>query len=160
MSKLFKILIPLINGISQDDLTNESGFIDAYTMDDDKPFYGKTLYIAYDNRIRTKQSIATARKFETHPNLKGSYVKYCNGVPYYIYVLWVPPIFNNILKGCFYLDAKEKFKILQFWGTSEDTSKEIMNNSLFCLPSEYKIPLEDYNDYSKLVVIKQKAVAS
>ena len=156
MSKLFKILIPLIGGFSKDDFSENVGFIDAYTIDEDKPYYGKQLFLAYDNNVRNNKSIDLSRRFDLHPYITKSYCKICNGIPYYIYMFRIPPTLKDIVTKIFTLDVNRKLEILQFWGLDDDINNALLKDNVFCESNDISVPLEDYNTKSTLNVITEK----
>lgn len=144
MTNFEKILLPLvIENISKEDICPESGFIDTYTVDVDRPSWQNEFFIVYDDSIRSEKSINRARKFEKSRNLKRVYITHINNKPCIVYSFWIDRTLKKLYDGVFALNAQQKFKVAQYWGASD----EIFNIVLDCtLQStvKHKMPLADY----------------
>ena len=141
-----KIIIPLVvNNITTIDLTGAAGFVDSYTEDPDKPSADSELFLMYEMNTHNEFTESRAIRLSQHPYLKRDYVKYIEGIPYHIYSFYIP---NQICKfykyGSVRLTMKQKFDILSFWGTSNDTFNKILNEGSIPLDIEHKMPLADY----------------
>lgn len=57
-------LVPLLDSnITWKDLTTESGFVNAYTEDKNRPYLEDKVFLVYDSEISTKESLDRSRKF-------------------------------------------------------------------------------------------------
>lgn len=57
-------IVPLIDdNITLTDLSVESGFVNAYTEDIDRPYLEDKVFLLYDSSVNTKESLARSKKF-------------------------------------------------------------------------------------------------
>lgn len=147
MSKFEKTIIPLIDEcIKTVDLTAAAGFIDSYTEDPDNPNGDAELFLVYDDTVRNDFVSDRMRRFESSMNIKRTYVKYVDNVPYYIYSFWVKPEVKKLYNGILSLNTVQKARILQFWGPFDSTVDELMMNQVSLFDVEHNMPLEDYRE--------------
>ena len=108
MTDFEKIIISLLGEhFKKEDFNKDYGFIDTFTVDRDKPTGCNEFFIAIDDRIRNKNSIDIARRYNNSPNLKRKYIKTINGIPYYVYSYWIGPILNKLYKDGIYLSTDD-----------------------------------------------------
>lgn len=144
MTNFEKILLPLVvKNISKEDICPESGFIDTYTVDVDRPSWQNEFFIVYNDFIRSEKSINRARKFENSGNLKRVYVKCINNKPCIVYSFWIDRTLKKLYDDTFILNSKQKFKVAQFWGASDEIF-DIVLDSTIQSSIEHKMPLADY----------------
>lgn len=144
MTNFEKILLPLVvENISKEDICPESGFIDTYTVDVDRPSWQNEFFIVYNDFIRSKKSINRARKFENSGNLKRVYVKCINNKPCIVYSFWIDRTLKRLYDDTFILNSKQKFKVAQFWGASDEIFDIVLNRTVQS-SVEHKMPLADY----------------
>lgn len=144
MTNFEKILLPLVvKNISKEDICPESGFIDTYTVDVDRPSWQNEFFIVYNDFIRSEKSINRARKFENSGNLKRVYVKCINNKPCIVYSFWIDRTLKKLYDDTFILNAKQKFKVAQFWGASDEIFDIVLNRTVQS-SVEHKMPLADY----------------
>ena len=144
MTNFEKILLPLVvKNISKEDICPESGFIDTYTIDVDRPSWQNEFFIVYNDFIRSEKSINRARKFENSGNLKRVYIKCINNKPCIVYSFWIDRTLKKLYDDTFILNSKQKFKVAQFWGASDEIF-DIVLNSTVQSSVEHKMPLADY----------------
>ena len=144
MTNFEKILLPLVvKNISKEDICPESGFIDTYTVDVDRPSWQNEFFIVYNDFIRSEKSINRARKFENSGNLKRVYVKCINNKPCIVYSFWIDRTLKRLYDDTFILNSKQKFKIAQFWGASDEIFDIVLNRTVQS-SVEHKMPLADY----------------
>jgi hypothetical protein len=162
MSKFEKLAIPFIQGnIKSSDFLPNTGFIDSYTFDPDKPSGEKELFLVYDDRVRNDYVTKRAYDLDSSRSLKRKYVKIVKGVPYYVYVFTIKPgIFKN---GIVHLSAEDKISVLQFWNFPKDLTKELVEDSAILTEYFHEMPLQDYRpDFyeDEGVTIPKKGAAS
>lgn len=144
MTNFEKILLPLVvKNISKEDICPESGFIDTYTVDVDRPSWQNEFFIVYNDFIRSEKSINRARKFENSGNLKRVYVKCINNKPCIVYSFWIDRTLKRLYDDTFILNSKQKFKVAQFWGASDEIFDIVLNRTVQS-SVEHKMPLADY----------------
>ena len=147
MSIFEKIIIPLaVDHISRKDLTEKAGFIDSYTYDEDRPQNTGCLLLAFNDEIRSEESIDLSRRYSVSKFLCKTYIKRVNNIPYYVYSFWIPAEFKKFNSGNICLTPEEKIRILQFWGPSEDVVTYVLRDPVVYANPEHKMPLEDYNE--------------
>ena len=90
-------IVPLLDdNLTWNDLTVESGFINAYTTDKNRPFLEDKVFLVYNSNINTKESIDRFKKFK---NLDSLYnIKYItiNNKHYTVYCLSNPKYKKDI----------------------------------------------------------------
>lgn len=165
MSTFEKIIVSFIDdNINESDLMPSAGFIDSYISDPDSPSGSKEFFLVYDDRVRTKDSIRRARKFEKSRNIKRKYIKYVDGVPYYVYSFWVKPEISKLYNGVVTLSAEQKSKILQFWTVFDSIADTVLSNQVLTLSVAHAMPLADYRedafDISAFTINKKGAVSN
>lgn len=145
MTDFEKIIISLLGEhFKKEDFNKDYGFIDTFTVDRDKPTGCNEFFIAIDDRIRNKNSIDIARRYNNSPNLKKKYIKTINGIPYYVYSYWIGPILNKLFKDGIVLSPAQKEKIITFWGFKDDISQKILTSPILSLNIIHNMPLSDY----------------
>lgn len=144
MSKFAEVVMPLIEkNLKLDDFSAESGFVDVYTEDPDKPGDYRSIYFVVNDDVRNALSIDRARRFAKSPNIKGSYIKRCRNIPYMIYKFNMNPTTYNMKSGLISLTFEEKARILQFWGLTSDIGRLLLYNNTLSVETDYAMPLAD-----------------
>lgn len=155
MTNFEKILLPLVvENISKEDICPESGFIDTYTVDVDRPSWQNEFFIVYNDSIRSEKSINRARKFENSGNLKRVYIKRINNKPCIVYSFWIDSTLKKLYEDTFMLNAKQKFKVAQYWGASDEIFNIVLDRTIQSAV-EHKMPLADYQ---KSIMEKLKGI--
>lgn len=144
MSKFAKVVMPLItNDIKLDDFSDESGFVNVYTSDPDRPGDYRSIYFVVNDDVRNALSIDRARRFVKSPNIKGTYVKRCNNIPYMVYMFNLTPSTYKMKDGVISPTFDEKARILQFWGITSDVGRLLLCNNTLSVETDYAMPLAD-----------------
>lgn len=144
MSKFAEVIMPLIEkNLKLDDFSAESGFINVYTEDPDKPGDYRSIYFVVNDDVRNALSIDRARRFAKSPNIKGSYIKRHNNIPYSVYVFNMTPATYKMKSGVISLTLEEKARILQFWGLTSDIGRLLLYNNTLSVETDYAMPLAD-----------------
>lgn len=149
-------IVPLIDdNITLRDLSPESGFINAYTSDINRPYLEDKVFLLYDSEVNTKESLERYLKFralDTIYNIryitinKHHYIVYCFNNPTYR-----KDISNLRLNGKTY-SAKAKAEIVNFWNNvpvPELTLRLFIEHYRFgdCISAQ--LPEEDYYPYEE-----------
>lgn len=145
MSQFEKIIIPLgIAGLKKEYFSKESGFVDSYTIDPDHPTDLHNIYLLYDARIRSNESIQCARAFYNNKYLKYQYTKYIDNIPYTVYCFYTGDYGKYYFNGVFQLYPNQIIPILQFWGLDDDITKLLINTKAVSVNTKHDMPLCDY----------------
>ena len=144
MSKFAKVVMPMIEkNLKLDDFSVESGFVDVYTEDPDKPGDYRSIYFVVNDDVRNALSIDRARRFVKSPSLKGVYTKRCNNMPYMVYKLSMTPSTYKMKDGVISPTLEERTQILQFWGLTSDIGRLLLSNNTLSVETDYAMPLAD-----------------
>lgn len=145
MSLFEKIIIPLIDdNLSFGDIAPQSGFIDSYTDDPDKPCGENTVYLTYDDSIRTENTKKCASRLENLTTIKYQYIKMINNKPVMVYKMYVKPELKKLFKGTVELTPEQIVRIFDFWGYNSDVALYISSNKRKTVEVIHSMPLEDY----------------
>lgn len=145
MSQFAKLIIPLIEPkFKLEDFTDNTGFIDCYTSDPDKPSSDKEFFVVFNDKIRNKHTEDLSIRLSHSFNIKKTYVKMVNNTPYYVYSFYVKPELKKLYNGICCLDSKQKTKIINFWNNTDDIINKLLSNTLLHLTVDNNMPLNDY----------------
>lgn len=129
-------MVPLCDdNITRSDLLDGSGFVDAYTIDKNRPYYEDKVFLLYDNTITTEQSLHTFCKLSKLDTLHHRRFVNIHGKPHTIFC------FNNPL-------YKKDFDSLKLRGKVESTKAKLEIYNFW-----RNVPLSDlvfklfYDDY-------------
>lgn len=149
-------IVPLLdNNLTWRDLTVESGFINAYTSDINRPYLEDKVFLLYDSEVNTKESLERFCKFSRLDTVyntryitinKHHYTVYCFSNPTY-----KKDISNLLLNGKTY-NAQAKNEIAMFWNNvpvPELTERLYYEQYRFGKPITAQLPEEDYYPYEK-----------
>lgn len=161
MSKFEKIIIPLaFDDIKKSDFTDNVGFIDSYTIDDDNPWEIGCIMLVYNDRLRSDDVAEMSRRFSKSKHLRRTYIKLVNNIPYYFYVFNVPWQLKKLLSGVMNLTTEQKVRILQFWGGSDEVVDFVLSNPVIAIGTEHKAPLRDVRHEIDEGLTIKKAIVS
>lgn len=151
-------MLPLVDeSFTQEDFSKESGFVDVYDTDINRPYLDNHIFIMYDLKVKTKEAMRRYNKFAKLKTLQGRRVIYVDGHPYLVYAF---VRLNEELK----LDKKEKrgnviysknkIRLMKFWkGMDDDINYKLAENiswqptPLTSVPEEdYMVPIEEMFD--------------
>lgn len=145
MSLFEKIIIPLIDDdLSYGDILPQSGFVDSYTADPDKPCGENAIYLTYNDSIRTDMTKRCASRLGDIKSVRYRYVKMVNKVPTMVYKLYVKPEVKHLFSGHIELTPEQMVRIFDFWGYNSDVAIYLCSNKQKVLNVEHNMPLEDY----------------
>lgn len=148
-------IAPLCNdNITWIDLTRESGFINAYTSDKNRPFLEDKVFFIYDSSVNTVESLNRYRKFEKLSTLynkryitinKKHYIVYCFNNPNYIKEI------RNLQSSGKTLNLKASLKIYNFWNNVPvpQLSERLFLKKYLGYPIKAELPEEDYYSYEE-----------
>lgn len=145
MSQFSKIIVPLIEPkFKPVDFTDKAGFVGCYTADPDKPSSEKEFFVVFNNNIRNEYSEDLSIRLSRSLNIKRTYVKRVNNIPYYIYSFYVKPELKKYYNGICYLTANQKLKVSNFWTKSDDLVNKLLSNTVLHLSVNNNMPIADY----------------
>lgn len=152
MSLMLKLIIPLLDDILDiEDLSEDSGFVGAFSSDINRPYLDNHTFLMYDLSKQTKKAYDREWKFRKLSNLQGWNIIYVNQKPYKIYTFcnYTKDI-TSCRKGQHPNNTSSLDKIICFW---KGTDKEVSNYLFQSRFEELKIdkstvPEEDYRPES------------
>ena len=148
MSTQMKLIVPLLdNCITKEDLTPESGFVDAYVFDKNRPYIEDCIFLMYDISKPTKETGKHEHRFHNCTNLHSIKVVNIGGKPYKIFAFkMIGKDVKDLYKGFKPKDYNNVVHILSFWrGYDEDVNKAMLINKPERLSCDWKtIPEYDY----------------
>lgn len=144
MSNALKIVLPLL-GISKDDISESTGFIDAYTDDINRPSLDNHIFLMYDWSKLTPEGVHVFYKFQKLGNLWGKKIIYIKGKARMVYTFIGNKQISSIIDGAGYLSQDNKLSVLQFWGFGDQWIRShVMSGTITTNPERSFIPEEDY----------------
>lgn len=146
MSNLMKIAIPLLNEkLTLDDIQSNSGFVDAYFEDINKPALTDHIFMMYETRGEGSNTTKCFYKLLNLNNRYGMRVGYINKKPYNIYSFTTNNTIRNLRDGNIILNEKQKERVLSFWNFKDPwITNNILLGTIYDAPDLKKLPEEDY----------------
>lgn len=141
------------DNLTQRDLSVESGFVNAFTTDKNRPYLENKVFLMYDSKVNTAESLETHLKL---PSLDSFYNKRYITVDnnhYTVYCLSNPKYskdINNLQSNGKTYSQDAMIGIYNFWyGASiPDLEKRLFYNWYrFGEPIRAELPEEDYYSY-------------
>lgn len=147
MSTQMKLIIPLLDdNISSEDISSETGFVDGYTTDKNKPGNEGCIFLMYDCDSKTPQAYNRDCKFRKSPFLKSSRIIRVDNHPYILYTFTViNKDIKQFRKGLQWTSYDSFNKIVSFWNPNEkDVFDALMWHWKPYEISNKSVPEEDY----------------
>lgn len=149
-------IVPLLDdNITWSDLTVESGYINAYTTDKNRPFLEEKVFLLYDSSVNTKESLDRYRKFKQLDSLYNTKYITINNKHYTIYCLSNPKykkdIHNLQSTGKTY-NVSAALEINRFWANvpvPELAQRLFLSTYRFGDTISAELPEEDYYSYEE-----------
>lgn len=132
------------DNLSFGDVSPQSGFVDSYTIDEDKPCADNTIYLTYNDSERTDDTKKCALRLEKLNTVKNRYIKIIDNKPIMVYKFYIKPELKKLFNGVIELTPEQYIRIFDFWGYNSDVALYICSNKRKSLTVEHKMPLEDY----------------
>lgn len=149
-------IVPLLDdNLTWRDLTIESGFVNAYTSDINRPYLEDKVFLMYDSEVNTRESLERFCKFRGLDTLyntryitinKHHYTVYCFDNPNY-----KKDISNLQVNGKTY-SAEAKREIATFWNNvpvPELANRLYYEHYRFGESISAQLPEEDYYPYEE-----------
>lgn len=145
-----KLIIPLLDdNIVLEDVSEESGFVNAFTDDINKPFYDNHIFLLYKS-VDTIESLRRFQKFNKLTTIHNIRYITINNEHYIVYTfVKINKDINNILKCGQCFNPKNSLEINNFWKNIDND----LFQRLFIPQYEYSkdikdiLPEEDYYPY-------------
>ena len=159
MSTQIKFIIPLIDSsLTREDISKETGFVDAFIFDQNRPSLERCCFLMYDAKVRTLESMKRSMKLRSLPSLRSVRHITSNKRAYIVYAFQFFDFSSRLIfKGCIPKQEQAR-RVLQFWGLDEkDVTKWILDGSghtfqkdITSVPEEdYAPTIEDFREYRR-----------
>lgn len=147
-------IAPLCNSnITWQDLTVESGFVNAFTTDKNRPYLEDKVFLLYDSKVNTKESLNRFCRFKYLDTLYNITYITINKRHYTVYCFSNPKYKKDIERlrtfGKTY-STEAKLEINRFWNNvpvPELTNRLFYDSYRRGESIEAELPEEDYYDY-------------
>lgn len=147
-------IAPLCNdNITWEDLTVESGFVNAFTSDKNRPYLEDKVFFVYDSSVNTKESLNRFLKFRQLGTIYNTHYITIKKKHYTVYCFSNPKYKKDIdrlrINGKTY-NLKTALEINRFWNNvpvPELEERLFYNHYRFGESIEAEIPEEDYYSY-------------
>lgn len=145
MSNLMKIAIPLINNkITLDDLKQDTGFVNAYFQDINKPYLNNHVFLLYDCNAKGTCVLDYRKKLENLPEFYNKRIEYIQNKPYLIYCFVANEAINQLRDGNIILNQTDKLRVLQFWQFTDIwIDGNIIRGTMYTNPDTDSVPEVD-----------------
>lgn len=148
MSTYLKVLIPLLDPVlKKEDLTKESGFVDAYIFDKNRPYIENSIFLMYDLGIANKTSNEREYRMRSCKNVSNSLIEFIGGKAYKIYAFpLVGADMKKVFKGFKPVSMGGANRVLGFWGgTDSSVNMTMLDRSVTKMYLDWKtVPEFDY----------------
>lgn len=154
LNDVTRYIVPLLDDhLVLDDISEESGFVNAYTEDINRPYLYDNVFLMYKSKANTMESMNRYRKFKQLDTIHNTkYIKIKNE-HYTVYtfnkVKYRKDIRDLLIGGeCFNLQAKQN--ISSFWGShapSDLTFRLFLPQYRIGEPIKAILPEEDFYPY-------------
>ena len=112
-------ILPLVDdSITLDDVSTNSGFINAYTEDINRPYLEDKVFLLYDSKVNTVESMNRFRKFRDLDTLYNMKYIQINKHPYTVYCFSNPTNkkdISSLISIGKKIKTNESFKLIKFW---------------------------------------------
>jgi len=159
MSIYTKLILPLIDKqLEVKDISKETGFVDAYTLDINRPYLTSHVFLLY-KRIATNEHFDILNKLSKLNTLYNKkYIK-INNISYVLFCFIINSAIRKIRKNCLIsLTKDEKIRICNFWKYTDcDITDYLLGYYYF--KDEFKddiVPEEDFNPKDFLTYDKKR----
>lgn len=148
MSTYLKVLIPMLDPLlKKEDLTKESGFVDAYIFDKNRPYIENSVFLMYDLSAANKISNEREYRMRSCKNVSNSLIEYIGGKAYKIYTFpLIGSDIKKVFKGFKPSSMEGAARVLGFWsGTDESVNMTMLDRSVTKMYLDWKtVPEFDY----------------
>lgn len=118
MANVIKLIVPLLDkSFEKEDISEESGFVEGYLQDINRPYLDNHIFLLYDGKLDTVAKLKRDEKIRKMPTLYGRYTIHIKNVPYLLYVFSIINKSINFIRSCGSrpLNEKDFINIQKFW---------------------------------------------
>lgn len=148
MSTQIKLIIPLLDeNITKNDFSKESGFVNAYVYNKNKPDLLSHLFLLYDGENRTYEKAKIIEKFSKLKSLYSQKAMWIGGHYYLLYTLTlIGKKMRDLLQGIPSFEEEDVVKTLKFWNLEEnDVNRILLGIDPSLSTDDTSVPEEDYS---------------
>lgn len=147
MNTQLKLIIPLLSkSITLTDISENAGFVGAFTYNKNRPYLDNHIFLMYDANLHNKYTINRVIHFDKAEELYGKEYIRANGNNYVLYTfIIINSDIKQLLKGLRHKKSSSFARICEFWdGKDKQVNKYLCDllPELSC--SGESVPEEDY----------------
>ena len=141
-----KLAIPLLNAdIKESDIKEDSGFVDAYFEDKNRPYLTDHVFLMYDDNVKGEGVAKRFNKLGKLDSCYGTNIVRINGKFYTVYVFTIDRTIKNLRAGNILLSVSQKQRILDFWDHKDSwVTNNVLLGTMYEHPEQSVLPEEDY----------------
>ena len=141
-----KLAIPLLNAnIKLADIKDDSGFVDAYFEDKNRPYLTDHVFLMYDNNVKGENVAKRFSKLSKLNSCYGTSIVKIKDKYYTVYTFTINPTVRNLRAGNILLSVAQKQKILDFWDHKDSwVTNNVLLGTMYEHPEPSILPEEDY----------------
>lgn len=147
MPNVLKLMLPLLDeNFKLSDFTEQTGFVDGYLEDINRPSLVNHIFLLYDGNLDTVEKIERDQRFRSFSHLYSRKVIFISGNPYLIYTfVTISKDIERIRGGKTPYKQEDLKKIMLFWTLNDDFIFELACNRNVHFKTEgLVVPEEDY----------------
>lgn len=141
------LIVPLIDDlITENDLSEKAGFVDAFTSDKNRPYLDNHTFLMYKD-TGTIESLNTKKKLSKLPTFYNKRFIKINGEHYTVFTfINMNKDIEQLKKGCLFKNTKSQVRILNFWSTKSDdlANQVLLSNFRLGYSINNILPEQDY----------------
>lgn len=140
--------------VSYNDIGPESGLVDAYFNDADRPFLDNHMFLMYDPRSNGKYASSAMCRMKNLDSFYNSRVIYVHRKPYFVYTYTMSPAIKYLKNGVVHCSQKEKLRMINFWKWNDPwIVNNVLSGTKVIDKDDSILPLDDGNfDYEEDVL--------
>lgn len=149
-------IVPLLDdNLTWKDLTVESGYINAFTIDKNRPYFEDKVFLIYDSKSNTRESLNRYLKFRNLDTIHNTRFITINNKHYTVYCFNKTKYkkdINNLQLNGKVKDINAALEINRFWNNvpvPELAQRLFLNSYRFGDKITAELPEEDYYSYEE-----------
>lgn len=141
-----KLAIPLLNAdIKESDIKADSGFVDAYFEDKNRPYLTDHVFLMYDDNVKGENVAKRFNKLSKLNSCYGTTIVRINDKFYTVYIFTIDRTIKNLRAGNILLSVSQKQRILDFWDHKDPwVTNNVLLGTMYEYPEQSVLPEEDY----------------
>ena len=130
--------------ITFNDIGPESGLVDAYFYDLDRPFLDNHIFLMYDPESKGKYVSSAIYRMKQLDSFYNSRTITVHGKPYYVYCYTTNPVINKLKKGAVICNNAQKLRLVNFWkGKDPWIVNNVFGGTKIIPKDDSALPLDD-----------------